>query len=153
MKTRVLVLSLLMLGLAGTVLATHHSFAAYFDERSPVSVTGTVVKLDWVAPAVFVHLKAEDKATGKTTTWAFEAESFRYLERGFNLSKDMLKEGTVVTIVGFKLRPGADLSKTVADPELAARVRAESGAAIAQFEFADGRKIAILNSVPAIPKP
>jgi hypothetical protein len=153
MKTRVLILSLLMLGLAVALQARHHSFSAYFDLGSPISVTGTIVKLDWVAPAVFVHLKAEDKATGKSSTWAFEAESFKLLESAFKLSKDMLKEGTVVTIVGYKLKPGANLSETVADPELRARVKAETGAAIAQFEFADGRKIAILNTVPEIPKP
>jgi hypothetical protein len=145
MRMKALVFSVFLFGCVATSLATHHSFAAYYDGQRPFSVTGTIVKVDWVAPAVFVHLKVDDKVTGKTTTWAFEAESFKYLEASFKLSKDMFKEGSVITIVGFRTRSGMDVSETVADPELRARVRAESQAAIAQFEFADGKKVALMN--------
>jgi hypothetical protein len=146
MRIRALIFSLLFVGLAITALATHHSFTGYYDTARPVSVTGTIVKLDWVAPAVFVHLRAQDKATGKITTWAFEAEAFKYLERTFGLSKEMFKEGSTITIVGYATRGSADVSETVSDPELRARVRAETQAAIAQFEFADGKKIPIMNT-------
>jgi len=151
MRIRALIFLLLLVTPAATAF-THHSFAAYYDTQRPVSVTGTIVKVDWVDPAVFVHLKAEDKATGKITTWAFEAESHKYLEKAFGLSKEMLKEGSTITIVGYSTRRGADVSDTVANPELAARVRAETQAAIVQFEFADGKKIPIMNFVPEIPK-
>jgi hypothetical protein len=144
MRMKALVFSAFLFGCVATSLAVHHSFAPYYDGQHPFSITGTIVRVDWVAPAVFVHLKVEDKVTGKTTTWAFEAESFKHLEAAFKLSKDMFKEGSVITIVGFRTWPGADVSKTVADPELAARVRAESQAAIAQFEFADGKKVALV---------
>jgi len=151
MKIRALIFSLLLLGLADSA-AAHHSFVAYYDAQRPISVTGTIAKLDWAEPAVFVHLKAEDKATGKITTWAFESESFKYLEGAIKLSKEMLKEGSTITIVGYQTRRGADVSETVSNSELAARVRVETQAAIAQIEFADGRKIAVLNNVPEIPK-
>ena len=147
MKARALILTILLLGLAATSLA-HHSFAGYYDLNYPVFVTGTIVKLDWTEPAVFVHLKAKDKASGKSTTWAFEAESFKYLEKVLGLSKEMLKEGSSITIVGYATRRGADVSETVSDPELSARVRAETQAAIAQLEFTDGRKIPILSTIP-----
>jgi hypothetical protein len=149
MKMKVLVFCLLLFGCVASSLATHHSFAAYYDQQQPFAVTGTIVKVDWVVPAVFVHLKVEDKVTGKFTTWAFEAESFRALESGFKLSKDMFKEGSVITIRGFRTRPGANVSETVADPELNARVRAETQAAVAEFEFADGKNIALM-SIPKL---
>ena len=153
MKTRVLILSLLLLGLVTTAFA-HHAFLPYYDMNYPVSVTGTIVRVDWANPAVFVHLRAEDKVTGKSTTWAFEAESFRLLESSFKLSKDMFKEGSTITIVGYGKRLGGlDVADTVTNnPELAALVRVETQAAIAQFEFADGKKVAITNTVPEIPK-
>ena len=69
-----------------------------------------------------------------------------------DISKEMLKEGSTITIVGYQTRRGADVSETVSNSELAARVRVETQAAIAQIEFADGRKIAVLNNVPEIPK-
>src|SRR6188508_2772107 len=84
MRIRALIFLLLLVASAATAF-THHSFAAYYDMQRPVSVTGTIVEVDWVDPAVFVHLKAEDKATGKITTWAFEAESHKYLEKAFGL--------------------------------------------------------------------
>jgi hypothetical protein len=153
MKTRVLLLSLLLLGLVATAFA-HHAFSPYFDTNNPVSVTGTIVRVDWANPAVYVHLRVEDKATGKSTTWAFEAESFRYLESAFKLSKDMFKVDSTITIVGYGKRPGGlDVADTITNnPELAALVRVETQAAIAQFEFADGKKVAIMNTVPEIPK-
>ena len=156
MRTKVLAFSFLMLGLAATALApaliAHHSLAPYYDTNRLISVTGTIVKVDWVEPAVFVHLKAEDKTTGKTTLWAFEGESYKYQERAVGLQKEMLKEGSTVTIVGFPGKRGADVSETIADKELAARVRAETQAAFVQFEFADGRKIPVIKNALDLPR-
>ena len=153
MTVRVPILSLLLLGLVGTAFA-HHAFTPYYDINYPVSVTGTIVRVDWENPAIYVHVRAEDKATGKTTTWAFEAESFRILESAFKLSKDMFKKDSTITIVGYgKRRGGLDVADTITNnPELADLVRVETQAAIAQFEFADGKKVAITNTVPEIPK-
>jgi hypothetical protein len=152
MKTRVLIFSLLLLALVAAPLVAHHSLAPYYYTNRLVTVTGTIVKVDWVQPATFVHLKVDDKATGKTTLWAFEGESFVYQERFVGLQKEMLKEGSVVTILAFPGKPGADVSETVADKELAARVRAATQAAFVQFEFADGRKIPVIKNALALPR-
>jgi len=69
---------------------------------------------------------------------------------GRGLNQSMLKAGDTVTLVGWMGIPGANLSETVGDPELAARVRAERAASIAQFEFADGRKIPVVSNVPLV---
>jgi len=153
MRIRALIFFFTLVGLAASAFA-HHSFTGYYSLDRPVSVTGTIVKVDSTNLAAFVHLRVEDKATGKITMWAFEAESFRLLESAFKLSKDMLKEGSTITIVGYgKSSSGLDVADTVTDnPEVAARVRAETQAAIAQVEFADGKKIAIMKNVPEIPK-
>jgi hypothetical protein len=112
--------------------------------QRPVSVTGTIVKVDWWIPPVFVHLKEEDKATGKITTWAFEAESHKYLEKAFGLSKEMLKEGSTITIVGYSTRRGADVSIRLRILSSPLGFERKTQAAIVQFEFADGKKIPIL---------
>jgi hypothetical protein len=152
MKAGVLIFSLLLPALVAAPLAAHHSLAPYYETNRLISVTGTIVKVDWVTPAVFVHLKVEDKATGKTTMWAFEGESFKYQERIVGLQKEMLKEGSMITILAFPGKQGADVSETVADKELAARVRAETQAAFVQFEFADGRKIPVIKNALALPR-
>jgi hypothetical protein len=145
MKTRALILSLLLLGLAASA-AAHHSLLPFYDTDRLISVTGTIVKVDWARPAAFVHLKVEDKATGKTTIWAFEGESGDYQEKIVGLRKEMLKEGSTVTIIALPGLPWADVSTTVADKELAARVHAETQAAFVQFEFPDGRKFVVMKN-------
>ena len=147
MRIRAFVFSLMLAASSVAVLATHHSFAAYFDSQKPFSVSGTIVKVDWVNPAVFVHIRVEDKATGQTETWAFEGEGVSAM-RSRGLDGSMFKEGEPLTAIGFMGRPGTNLSETVADPELAARVRAEKAASIAQFEFADGRRFPVIANVP-----
>ena len=147
MRIRGLALSLILSGLSVTALGNHHSFSAYFDSQRPFSVTGTNVKVDWVNPAVFVHLRVDDKATGRTTTWAFESESVNYL-RTKGLDGGMFKAGDQLSVIGWMGKPGTNLSETVAEPELAARVRAESAASVAQFQFADGRRFPVVENVP-----
>lgn len=149
MRSRFLILAVCLAASSMTLLATHHSFTAYFDSQQPFKVAGSVVKVDWVVPAVFVHVKVEDPVSRQTTTYAFEAESRNYLER-IGLSKDMFREGETISVIGFRSRPGSDLSETVADRELAARVRAETAASAAQFEFANGTKVPVAGQVPEL---
>jgi hypothetical protein len=66
MRIRAFLFSLALAASSVAALANHHSFSAYFDIQRPFSVTGTIVKVDWVNPAVFVHLRVEDRATGQT---------------------------------------------------------------------------------------
>jgi hypothetical protein len=49
----------------------HHSFAAEFDIEKPVTVKGTVTKMDWVNPHswIYVDVKGDD---GKVVNWRFE---------------------------------------------------------------------------------
>jgi hypothetical protein len=149
MRLRAFVFSLALVLTSSAALATHHAFTPYFDLQRPFSATGTVVKVDWVNPAVFVHLRVEDKATGQVTTWAFEGESINAM-RSRGLDGSMFKQGDQLTVIGWMGKPGANLSETVADPELAARVRAESAASAAQFVFPDGRQFPVVANVSQV---
>ena len=58
------------IAVAGTLLLGgaawgHHSFAAEFDSKKPVSITGVISKLDWVNPHAYVYLDVKD-ASGAT---------------------------------------------------------------------------------------
>jgi hypothetical protein len=151
MRIRALILSLALAASSVAALANHHAWSPYFDSQLPFVASGTIVKVDWVNPAFFLHLRVEDKAAGHVTVWAFEGESANYM-RSRGLSPDMFKEGAPLTVVGWMGKPGTNLSETVADPELAARVRAGRAASIAQFEFPDGRRFPVVGSVPQIPR-
>jgi hypothetical protein len=66
----VLIAGLSLLAGAVPVLA-HHSFAAEYDSKKPVTVTGIVSKVEWMNPHArfYVDVKGAD---GKVVNWNFE---------------------------------------------------------------------------------
>lgn len=94
--------------MAGTLLAAalpilaHHSIAAEFDSTKTVTVTGTVTKLDWMNPHIWVYLSVKDES-GKVTKWQFEGGPPNSLRRN-GWTKDSLKEGDMVTVEGIRAK-------------------------------------------------
>jgi hypothetical protein len=85
-------------------LVAHHAFAAEFDANKPVEFTGTVVKMEWINPHVWMHLEVK-KPDGTTEVWAFEAGTPNVLfRRGF--TKASLEPGTVVRVDGYQAKDG-----------------------------------------------
>ena len=98
-------LSLAILGAAATVSA-HHSFAAEFDANQPITMTGTVTKMEWVNPHVWVHMDVK-LPNGKVENWAFEAGTPNVLfRRGF--TRKSLEVGTVIRIDGYRAKDGSN---------------------------------------------
>lgn len=91
--------------LVGTTAAAHHSFAAIFDASKPVTVTGTVTKLEWMNPHTWIYLDVEGEG-GKTEAWAFELGSPNRLMR-FGWNQNSLPNGATVTITGSRARDGS----------------------------------------------
>ena len=71
---RTLFAALAALALGGASLSAHHSFAAEFDINKPVTLQGTVTKVEWVNPHVYVYLDVKD-ASGKVTPWSLSSLS------------------------------------------------------------------------------
>src|SRR5215510_13697830 len=64
-------------------LRAHHAFAAEFDAKKPVHFTGTVTKMEWINPHVWLHMDVK-KPDGSVENWAFEAGTPNVLfRRGF----------------------------------------------------------------------
>ena len=83
-------------------LWAHHSFATEFDADKPVTVKGTITKMDWVNPHswLFIDVKGPD---GKIQSWELEFGSPNQLyRRGWK--KESLPVGSEVTVVGWMSR-------------------------------------------------
>jgi DNA/RNA endonuclease YhcR with UshA esterase domain len=86
----------------------HHSFAAEYDAAKPVTLTGTVTKVEWTNPHArfYINVKNDD---GTMTNWNLELASPNYLKRA-GWSSASLKEGDVVTVEGSLARSGANMA-------------------------------------------
>ncbi|HEX6993998.1 MAG TPA: DUF6152 family protein [Gammaproteobacteria bacterium] len=95
----------------------HHSFSAEFDRDKPITLTGSVSKLEWTNPHARIYIDVEDES-GQRVTWDFELGPPNGLMRlGWNSRS--LRAGQVVTIEGFlsKTEPHVANARTVRLPD------------------------------------
>ena len=83
----------------------HHSFDAEFDRNKPVTLKGSVTRVDWGNPHIWVFMDVKDD-TGKVSNWGVEGGAPNALFRN-GWRKDSLKVGDIVTVEGFRGRDGS----------------------------------------------
>jgi len=85
-------------------IAAHHSFAAEYDSKKPVTLKGIVTKVEWMNPHVYFYLDVTDDK-GKVTNWALEMGPPRLLENG-GWKKSTIKQGVEVIVNATLARDG-----------------------------------------------
>lgn len=98
MKTRLAICMAGLALLAAAPIFAHHSFAAEFDATKRVTLKGTVTKVDWRNPHIYVYLNVKDESGG-VTEWACEGGPPNVLLRE-GWTRNTVKEGDEVTIDG-----------------------------------------------------
>ena len=90
---------------AAVSLRAHHAFAAEFDANKPVKFEGTVTKMQWLNPHVWLHMDVKTP-DGNVESWSFEAGTPTVLfRRGF--TKNSLLPGTRIVIDGYRAKDGS----------------------------------------------
>jgi hypothetical protein len=93
---------------AAAPVEAHHSFAAQYDANKPVTLKGTVTKVEWTNPHARFYIDVKD-ADGKVVNWNLEIASPNYLKRA-GWSSTSLKQGDEVTVEGSLARSGANMA-------------------------------------------
>ena len=103
MRTGISVLFGLVLVLASSDVRAHHSFAAQYDADKPVTLVGTVTKVEWTNPHSHFYLDVKD-ASGKVVNWKYEGYNAAVLMRVGWKRDTMLKPGDTITVSGWQAR-------------------------------------------------
>lgn len=106
----------------------HHSFASEFDANQPISLKGTVTKVEFINPHSWIHIEvtADD---GSKAAWEVEGGTPNTLFRK-GINDSTLPVGTALVVEGYRSRDGAN--------RMSGR----------DITFADGRKVFLSGSAP-----
>jgi hypothetical protein len=101
-------LAVLACGIVAAALPAraHHSFAAQFDASKPVTLEGTVTKVEWRNPHIWVYLDVKGE-NGAVTPWECEGGAPNALTRQGWGSKT-LKLGSALTVQGYVAKDGSN---------------------------------------------
>jgi Family of unknown function (DUF6152) len=108
MTKRLFALASLGLMVAAAPVWAHHSFAAQFDDKAPITIKGTLSKMEWLNPHTWIHVDVKEPG-GKVVTWAIEgATPNSLLRRGLRQSD--FPNGVELEVHGYRARNGTPVA-------------------------------------------
>ena len=105
MALKIAVCTAVVVGVLAVPIQAHHSFAM-FDHEKTITVEGTLKEFEWTNPHCWLHVNVVDRATGKTSEWAFEMGSIGQIAaQGWKA--DSVKPGDRITIDAHPMKDGS----------------------------------------------
>jgi len=114
-------------------LLAHHSFAAEYDEKKPVTLKGVVTKVEWSNPHARFYVDVKDDK-GNLTNWNLELASPNVLVRN-GWKRNSLQVGDAVEVSGSQAKDGSNMANARA------------------VTLSDGRKVFAGSSADGGPQP
>ena len=125
-------------GLLGAPLAViaHHAFSSEFDADKPFTITGTVVRVEWVNPHSWIHVDVAQE-DGTTVSWMMEGGTPNALLRR-GITRTVLAVGSEVVVRGYQSK----------DPDCEPKCRGSGR----DITFTNGQKLFMGSSGTGAPK-
>lgn len=114
----------------------HHAFSAEFDARAPVTLRGSVTKVEWINPHAWIHLAVEQEVGG-IVAWMVEGGTPNTLLRA-GITRNSLPIGSEIVVRGYQSK----------DQNCKPACKANGR----DMAFADGRKVFMGSSGTGAPK-
>ena len=93
---------------AAAPLVAHHAFAGQFDINKPITLMGTVTKVEWMNPHVYFYLDVKNNS-GTVVNWMIEGGSPNILLRA-GWTKNSVKPGMEVNVEGYLAKDGSNIA-------------------------------------------
>lgn len=77
--------------MAGVPALAHHSVPGTFNVEKTVIIKGTVAKIDWINPHIYIYVDVKDPAGG-VTTWKVETLPTNHMRRAGVTKEEILRE-------------------------------------------------------------
>ena len=122
---------LAILLLVASAAFAHHSVAGQFDRAKSLTLKGSISKVNWMNPHIYVYLDVKE-TDGTVSTWALETLPTAMMRRA-GLSKEAVM-GTPGEVVTVQIVPARDGTKHVGW--------------ISKITYADGRYYALGGAMP-----
>jgi hypothetical protein len=79
-RSRIATLVVLAAGIAAVPALAHHSVPGTFNVERTVAIKGTISKIDWINPHIYIYVDVKDQ-TGAVTTWKVETLPTNHMRR------------------------------------------------------------------------
>ncbi|MBI2188488.1 MAG: hypothetical protein HYU37_15415 [Acidobacteria bacterium] len=80
MRVRVAALLVLAAALVGRPVLAHHSVPGTFEVNKTTVIKGTISKIDWINPHIYIYVDVKDR-TGAVTTYKVETLPTNHMRR------------------------------------------------------------------------
>jgi hypothetical protein len=103
-KTTLLLVAAFFLPTAAVPVWAHHAFSAEFDVNKPITVRGTITKMEWINPHAWIYMDVTE-ADGSISDWMIElGPPNSLIKRGW--TRDSVPPGIEIIVEGHQSKDG-----------------------------------------------